>query len=384
MRRLNSWWGLLASCTLTAATTATPPTYRVEEIGTGLTGFAMNEHGDAVGRQVNAQQVGRAFLARRGGAVEVLPLPAPWQSSDAYAISNDGLVVGAVSSGTIASIGSKAALWRPTKSGYVFELLAAYPGDQYSTATGVNDHGDVVGGSGGIGLGMYSRAVLFRQGPAMLLPNLSLPAGVNNERKVAAWNVILDLDDMSETTIPLPPGNWQGVITTDIAESGAICGQILGFSGCSAFPIRHRPGVGWEFIGGCATTTSATAINSQGDALAYVANGGNWVAFVGEPNLSISSLIAADQGAWMVMGGSDINDARMILASARPGPSFSVTKLVRLVPVVGPDLNGDGMVDGIDLAILLAGWGTPSGDLDGDAIVTGSDLAMVLAAWTVK
>ena len=42
----------------------------------------------------------------------------------------------------------------------------------------------------------------------------------------------------------------------------------------------------------CATTTSATAINSQGDVLAYVYNGGNSVAFVGEPNLSISSLIA--------------------------------------------------------------------------------------------
>ena len=134
----------------------------------------------------------------------------------------------------------------------------------------------------------------------------------------------------------------------------------------------------------CATTTSATAINSQGDVLAYVYNGGNWVAFVGEPNLSISSLIAADQGSWMVMGGSDINDARMILASARPGPSFSVTQLVRLAPIVGPDLNGDGVVDGIDLAMLLAGWGTADGDLDADGVVTGTDLAMMLAAWSVR
>ena len=46
------------------------------------------------------------------------------------------------------------------------------------------------------------------------------------------------------------------------------------------------------------------------------------------------------------------------------------------------DLNGDGVVDGMDLSILLAAWGTSGpGDLDGDGIVSGSDLAILLAAW---
>ena len=48
-----------------------------------------------------------------------------------------------------------------------------------------------------------------------------------------------------------------------------------------------------------------------------------------------------------------------------------------------PDIDGDGVVDGRDLGILLAGWGStdPALDLDGDGIVGGGDLGLMLAAW---
>ncbi len=47
------------------------------------------------------------------------------------------------------------------------------------------------------------------------------------------------------------------------------------------------------------------------------------------------------------------------------------------------DINGDGNVDGGDLASLLANWGTSnmSSDLNGDGIVNGADLASLLADW---
>lgn len=51
------------------------------------------------------------------------------------------------------------------------------------------------------------------------------------------------------------------------------------------------------------------------------------------------------------------------------------------------DLDGDGRVNGVDLAILLQQWGPcpPKGaciaDLDGDGIVNGADLAVILANW---
>lgn len=55
---------------------------------------------------------------------------------------------------------------------------------------------------------------------------------------------------------------------------------------------------------------------------------------------------------------------------------------------VGPpnpaDLNGDGVVDGADLGILLGSWGPCPGceaDLNGDGVVDGADLGMLLGNW---
>ncbi len=48
------------------------------------------------------------------------------------------------------------------------------------------------------------------------------------------------------------------------------------------------------------------------------------------------------------------------------------------------DFNGDLLVDGQDLAILLSAWGTddPDLDLNGDGIVGGADLAQLLSNWS--
>ena len=48
------------------------------------------------------------------------------------------------------------------------------------------------------------------------------------------------------------------------------------------------------------------------------------------------------------------------------------------------DLDGDGFVNGLDLAILLGWWGSDYeiADLDGDGIVSGADLTILLSVWT--
>jgi plastocyanin len=58
------------------------------------------------------------------------------------------------------------------------------------------------------------------------------------------------------------------------------------------------------------------------------------------------------------------------------------------VPLVG-DLNGDGHVNGFDLAILLGAWGRcPAppdpcpADLNGNGVVNGIDLGILLGNWT--
>ncbi|MFO0828551.1 MAG: M12 family metallo-peptidase [Phycisphaerales bacterium] len=51
---------------------------------------------------------------------------------------------------------------------------------------------------------------------------------------------------------------------------------------------------------------------------------------------------------------------------------------------IGPDLDGDGHVNGADLAILLGAWGTagPTGDLNLDGVIDAADLGILLGGWT--
>ena len=46
------------------------------------------------------------------------------------------------------------------------------------------------------------------------------------------------------------------------------------------------------------------------------------------------------------------------------------------------DLNDDGIIDGLDLAVLLGAWGQSGGDLDGDGDTDGSDLSIMLGGWS--
>ena len=48
----------------------------------------------------------------------------------------------------------------------------------------------------------------------------------------------------------------------------------------------------------------------------------------------------------------------------------------------GADVNGDSIVDAIDLGALLANWGNAgNGDIDGDGTVGGNDVTVLLASW---
>ena len=83
-------------------------------------------------------------------------------------------------------------------------------------------------------------------------------------------------------------------------------------------------------------------------------------------------------------GGS----AGLQLAWSGPGQSTAIVRASNLFnggTVEPADLTGDGVVDGVDLATLLAAWGTSGtrADIDGDGIVGGSDLSVLLARWTL-
>ncbi len=67
------------------------------------------------------------------------------------------------------------------------------------------------------------------------------------------------------------------------------------------------------------------------------------------------------------------------------GPTGSVSVFSNTsLPVPLGDQNGDGIVNGADLGLLLAAWGTSAffADLNQDGTVNGSDLGLLLAGWT--
>jgi hypothetical protein len=72
----------------------------------------------------------------------------------------------------------------------------------------------------------------------------------------------------------------------------------------------------------------------------------------------------------------------------KPGPAGSPTSVSvaskgpSAPPVAPEDLNGDGSINGGDLAVLLNNWGGSGvGDIDGNGTVDGGDLARILSAW---
>ncbi len=89
----------------------------------------------------------------------------------------------------------------------------------------------------------------------------------------------------------------------------------------------------------------------------------------GQPRVMTASANASECGLAVDMGAYEA-------AIGLPSP-----------PTVLGDLDGNGTVGAVDLALLLAEWGSAGGcpiaDLDGDGTVGASDLAILLASWSV-
>jgi T5SS/PEP-CTERM-associated repeat protein len=139
---------------------------------------------------------------------------------------------------------------------------------------------------------------------------------------------------------------------------------------------------------------AVVATNESGETVVRVlrndTNGGTQLTLVlaadqsssGIPKLVLSGDVDGDQAADLVIVDGPVGGG---VASGSPVPAVAV-RLQSAVQVEG-DLNGDGEVDGSDLALILGNWGTCQAcascqaDLTGDCAVDAADLAIVLGAW---
>ncbi|HMN96053.1 MAG TPA: multiheme c-type cytochrome [Phycisphaerales bacterium] len=144
----------------------------------------------------------------------------------------------------------------------------------------------------------------------------------------------------------------------------------VGFTNAAFEAVQAKP-VGYEYEDGQHWDDTLYAIPA-GAAKAvvtffYQTSSREYMEFLREANVTNDAgQIAYD--AWVAQGRSapvDMDSAMIVLAPTNPA-----------------DLNGDGVVDGADLGLLLGAWGTPGpGDINGDGIVDGADLGLLLGAW---
>lgn len=316
------------------------PSYRVQYLGDGWTGTGINSFGDVCGSMSPDGTALLAGVSRGGAPFELLPLPPGMQSSRAHDINDDGVIVGSVCQNQYVITQPVAAVWRPVSGGYAIDVFEPLPGDLYCAAYAVNNVGDIIGASGYWGWNL-STGVQFTSEGTIRLPGDMLSGDINDERVIITNNRLLDLDTGVLTEIPLPPGNWQGFVAAALNNNNDFCGYILGYSGCSTFPMRYRQSVGWEYLGGCATTTSATAINDRGDALSYYYYTASGVTFVPEGYFGLGALIDASQGEWYVQwgGANGINNNRQIVAAARQGSNGPIGAILMTPMSSGPDCD---------------------------------------------
>lgn len=136
-----------------------------------------------------------------------------------------------------------------------------------------------------------------------------------------------------------------------------------GFESVQAMPVNYTYADGqyWDDTTFAIPSNAAEAVVI----LYYQVSTKEYMEFLSDEAKDGSGLIAYN--AWVDMGKSvpvDMDCAAIEIVAGNPA-----------------DLNNDGVVNGMDLGILLGNWGGPGGDINGDCITNGVDLGMLLGAW---
>jgi hypothetical protein len=149
----------------------------------------------------------------------------------------------------------------------------------------------------------------------------------------------------------------------------------------------------------------ALLITSTDSAIAQVLRNDTQEAAGSPLELGQTAPVGVDAGAVAIISGNldTTNGADLItinsvvaggVASATAGMSNSLTPLINITMLTS-DLNGDGIVNGFDLGILLSHWSIPPSapgcagaipcpaDLNLDGVVNGFDLGILLSNWTI-
>jgi hypothetical protein len=96
---------------------------------------------------------------------------------------------------------------------------------------------------------------------------------------------------------------------------------------------------------------------------------GEWPIATGGAATIQVRFVASDLGSGSVVEAA-VDDVRVFASGCAESPCVG-------------DLNGDGQVNGADVGLMLAAWGSsdPAADLTADGLVSGADLGLLLGGW---
>lgn len=216
-----------------------------------------------------------------------------------------------------------------------------------------------------------------------------------------------DHDEANPTTLAeLPESVSTGAFTCCSDGNGyASLGGTMGINAFTASADTSASACG-DFDGMCADASSYgnTDATFSLELTQYCSVEIEWMLY-GDGGGSGNFSLRAPDDTWLIdeYADADFNEGKLVLelapgiyrlgvsswASGDPylcsyadGYAWASTNFVKMP---NPnDINGDGFVNGADLALLLGAWGTCVGcpeDLNGDGVVNGADLATLLGAW---
>ena len=294
--------------------------------------------------------------------------------SSAYDISGDGQrCVGLGWDGCSAS----GFLWSASEG--MFELPRI--GTSSTRANTISGDGGVIGGWDQASNGSRRAAVWYENS------------------KTGMWDEFLPL----EGTIGNAAG--YGEVSGCNGDGSILVGSANGSGNSNSGAFVIREGEGFELLGllppeASPVTGGALDISADGEIVVGFQRegfgGGQsfratiWTPESGYVELKqyLNDLGAGIPEAFILAAAQSISeDGRVICGWGYEGAFFFQEAWVVVLPgedVPCPaDLNGDGMVGGADLGLLLAAWGTadPAADLNGSGSVDGGDLGLLLSAW---
>ena len=174
-------------------------------------------------------------------------------------------------------------------------------------------------------------------------------------------NLDIAIDDpanfgMSEATIELN-GLAAGKVQAFEAMSADLGADEAGFDS-SNFPIGTL-----RITGNSNTQLVNSHANSTGGACEVV--------YVNE--------LVIESGGSLATGGCTIYTRSATINGEVDDPDSIV--IIDEQPPCPGDLNNDGTINGADLGLIIAMWGTADGDLTGDGTTNGADLGLLIAGW---